>query len=45
MHAVAYLARTAYHFDADTEEKADELRDGAFKKFAEWKATQPKGKK
>ena len=36
---------TAYHFDGDTPEEADEKRDAAFKKYAEWKAKQQKEKK
>ncbi len=35
----------AYHFDGDTPEEADEKRDAAFKKYAEWKAKQTKPKK
>jgi hypothetical protein len=34
----------AFSFDAETDEKADAKRDAAFKKYAEWKAKQPKGK-
>ena len=36
---------TAYYFDADTEEKADEMRLLALTNYAEWKAKQPKDKK
>lgn len=36
---------TAYSFDVASEERADELREAAFKKYAEWKGAQPKGKK
>lgn len=33
---------TAHYFDADTEAKADEKREAALKKYAEWKADQKK---
>ncbi len=36
---------TAYYFDADTEDKADEMRLAALTKYAEWKGKQPKAKK
>ncbi len=35
----------AYYFDGDTDEKADEKREAAFKKYAEWKATRKTDKK
>ena len=36
---------SAYHFEAETEEKADEKRDAAVKKFKEWQAAQKKDDK
>jgi len=33
---------SAYYFVGDTDEKADEKRTAAFKKYVAWKATQPK---
>jgi len=36
---------SAYYFVGDTDEKTDTKREAAFKKYAEWKANQPKAKK